>query len=321
MSQSLPMLGRRMMMAGTFSVLASRTVQAQQPTHPGFALGRPHTDFVQSQVAPSRVLTETGSQPGVDGATVSYDAKGTRAVTVIMHYPVAWKMVPPHYVNSDQEFFVLDGSVIFNGVTYTTGDYAYFPAGYHHDLIESPNGAAVLNFYEGEHKAVYETAPPGMFRAEQLIKKISARDMPWAGATAIERKIWGSSARRKVLRTDSSTGESTWILTVGPEHQKPRHALASHEAVEEMFVLDGEIATPHGIMRSGSYAWRIPGTRLGPYGTKDGFTALFRSKGGALKTILSKETQAVNWAAPYNPLVVEAQKSWVFTPFDPARAY
>jgi hypothetical protein len=321
MPQSLPSLGRRMMLVSASAALATRNVRADQPAHPGLALGRPHTDFVQSQITPSRVLTETGSQPGVDGATVSYDAKGTRAVTVIMHYPVAWKMLPPHYVNSDQEFLVLDGSVIFNGIVYTTGDYAYFPAGHHHDLIESPNGGTVLNFYEGEHKAVYERAPPRMLRAEKLIKKISTLTMLWSDGTTVEKRIWGRSARRKLLRTDSSTGESTWILSVGPEDQNAQRPLAVYQAVEEMFVLEGEVTTPHGVMHSGSYAWRNPGTHLGPYGTKDGFTALFRSKGGALKTTLSKEMQPVNWDATYNPLVIEAQKSWVFASFNPDRRY
>jgi hypothetical protein len=160
-----------------------------------------------------------------------------------------------------------------------------------------------------------------MFRAEKLIEKIASRAMPWVDGTALEKKIWGRSARRKLLRTDSATGESTWLLAVGPQDQKPHRPLAVHQAVEEMFVLDGEITTPHGVMHSGSYAWRIPGTRLGPYGTKSGFTALFRSKGGALGTTLTKDTQPVNWDAPYNPLVVEAQKSWVFKPFDPSRAF
>ncbi len=321
MPQTLPSLGRRMMMVGATAALATRPVRAEQRDHPGFALGRPHTDFVQSQIAPSRVLTETGSQPGVDGTTVSYDAKGTRAVTVIMRYPVAWKMLPPHYVNSDQEFFVLNGSVSFNGIIYTTGDYAYFPAGHHHDLIESPNGATVLTFYEGEHKAVYDTAPPGMLLPNKFIEKKSASTLPWSAGTPEDKKMWGRSARRKLLRSDSATGESTWILSVSADDRNVMRPTAVHQAVEEMFVLDGDVATPHGPMHSGSYAWRIPGTPLGPYGTKGGFSAIFRSKGGVLKTTFSKTIKPVNWDAPYNPVVVEAQKSWVLTPFDPARLY
>ena len=60
--------------------------------YPGLALGRPHTDFINTQVAPSRVLTEQNSQPGVDGAALSYNAKGDRAVTVLFRYPIGWSL-------------------------------------------------------------------------------------------------------------------------------------------------------------------------------------------------------------------------------------
>jgi hypothetical protein len=78
------------------------------------------------------VLGASNSQPGVAGAPLSYDARGTRAVTVIFRFPADWTMTRPHYVNSDQEFLVLDGELEINGLRYRSGDYAYLPAGLPH---------------------------------------------------------------------------------------------------------------------------------------------------------------------------------------------
>ena len=313
-------LSRRAALVGV-AASSVASVRAESPGYPGLALGRPHTDFVQSQVAPSRVLTEINSQPGVDGATVSYDAKGTRAVTVIFRYPKGWTFERAHYVNSDEEFYVLDGSVTFDGVTYMPGDYAYLPAGHPHEHMESKDGAVLLNFYEGEHKAFYEPTPPGMYKPASLIKHRAGAAMSWAAGMAEDVAAWGKSAKRKLLRNDPASGESTWLLKVGPDAPTTRRRIATHTAVEEIFLLDGQIATPRGVMLPGAYAWRAPGTPLGPLGTPTGFVALYRSKGGAPKSTYSKAPEPVIWNAAYEPLLADAQKAWASTPYDRNRRF
>jgi len=144
-----------------------------------WTLGRPHIDFIQSQLAPSRVLGATNSQPGVSGTPLSHDSKKTRAVTVVFHFPPNWSMTQPHYVNSDQEFFVLDGELEINGTLYRRGDYAYLPAGLAHTCRSSGPGATLLNFYEGEHLAFYEPTPAGMYLPEKFTRKLVADEQPW----------------------------------------------------------------------------------------------------------------------------------------------
>ncbi len=306
---------RRNLLIGAAAAAFVRPAIAQE-AHPGLGLGRPHSDFLQTQVEePRRVLGEKNSQPGVDAGTASYDAKGSKSTSGVFHYAPGWRFDKKHYVNSDQEFFVLDGEFTVDDITYKTGDYTYFPAGYEHKLMESKSGGAVFNFYEGEHLAFYEPVPAGMYVKEKLIKHIQSARIAWKGGTADDERRWGRTAQRKLLRNDRKTGESTWLLKVGPDKGDVRRPVVTNAAVEEMFVLDGDIATPRGVMKPGSYAWRIPGVALGPMGTKGGFVALIRSKGGALKPTFG-ESKPVVWDAPYQPLIDTPQKAWAFKPYD-----
>ena len=306
---------RRSLLIGAGAAALCRPAVAQE-AHPGLGLGRAHSDFLQVQVEePRRVLGEKNSQPGADAGTVSYDAKGSKSTSGVFRYIPGWRFDKKHYVNSDQEFLVLDGTLIVDDITYKTGDYAYFPAGLEHTIMESKTGGAVFNFYEGEHLAFYEPPPAGMYIKEKRIAHVQSAGMAWKAGTADDVKRWGRTAQRKLLRSDAKTGESTWLLKVGPDAAGVRRPVVTHAAVEEMLVLDGDVATPRGVMKPGSYAWRIAGVPLGPAGTKGGFVALFRSKGGALKTVYG-DTKPVVWDAPYQPLIDTPQKAWAFKPYD-----
>ncbi|MBL8631559.1 MAG: cupin domain-containing protein [Rhodospirillaceae bacterium] len=304
-------------------VAVATRAQAQESSANATALGRFHTDFVQSQVAPGRVLGDNNSQPGVKGDALSYNAKGDKAVTVIFRYPANWSMPKPHYVNSDQEFYILDGSVNFDGTLYQAGDYAYLPAGYHHGLMQSENGCTMLNFYEGEHLAFYEPTPEGMYKADRLIKKIETGKMKWAPAKGPAFDTLGAKPHIKILRTDKTTGETTYLVKVNSDAaDKPisRYA-ATHQAVEEMYLIDGEISSPRGTLKTGAYVWRAPGTPRGPLGSKTGFVALIRSKGGALETKRSDEKLPVVWNAPYEPVIADNARTFAFKTYDAGQRY
>jgi quercetin dioxygenase-like cupin family protein len=317
-------LSRRTALAlSAAATLPLKTLRAEDARAPLLALGRPHTDFIQSQVAPGRVLGDNNSQPGVEGIPLSYNAKGDKSVTVLFRYPANWSMPRAHYVNSDQEFFVLEGSLDFDGTIYKAGDYAYLPAGYMHNVMASKTGALTVNFYEGEHLAFYEDAPAGMYKPDRLIKKLVANDMAWRTATQESHTSMGQGVHFKTLRNDATTGEATWLVKVEADKSTSKslmRTVAVHAAVEEMLVLEGSIATPRGVMTSGAYSWRAPGQPRGPFGSKTGYTALCRSKGGALKTTLGP-AQNVVWDAPYNPTIAEATKAFAFREFDKARKY
>ena len=292
----------KLIVAFSLSVLLATTtsqfVEAADCPSPPPALGRLHIDFVQWQVLPSRVLGSNNSLPGVKGTPLSYDAQGTRAVSVVFEFPAGWLMEKAHYVNSDQEFLVLSGELQFDDTVYGPGDYAYIPAGFPHKLLRSQPGATVLNFYEGEHLAFYSDAPPGMYQPRKLIRKIAAG--PYRG--------------RKLLRRDHDNGEETWLVRVPAataRQLRSRGVSTQQDFVQEMFVLDGDVATPRGIMRAGAYSWHAPNTAIGPQVTTSGYTALLRSKGGPPHGRTERVALPAALDAPYMPCVPDSLRATV----------
>ena len=273
--------------------------------------GRAHIDFMYSQVSqPARVLDPDNSRPGVFAQTMKFDF-GSRAITVMMRYPKDWVLDKFHFLDSDEALFVLDGSLSVNGVEYTKGNYAYLPAGMPRHNMHSTNGGTVLTCYEGEHLAYYNDAPAGFYNPKLLLKHLDTAAMKWTKPPKPELECFTKGALRKTLYVHPETGDTTWLLKVPADDpaKVTRRPVAIHGAVDEVLVIEGEISTPHGVMHSGAFTWRLPGKLVGPLGTRTGFTAIIRSKGGPLTTTWSENDFPIVWDAPYNPDVPEKTRA------------
>ncbi len=72
----------------------------------------------------------------------------------------------------------------------------------------------------------------------------------------------------------------------------------------EMYLLAGEYSINDvGVLRPGAYAWWDPAYLHGPYGSLTGFMMLVRSCGGPLINVIPDERVAVDFAAPYKPVL------------------
>lgn len=283
---------------------------------------RPHTEFIQAQALPWKTLGPYASRPGIEAKALSFDPE-SRAVTAILRYPAGWTFERTHYLDSDEEFFVLSGALVVNGESYAPGDYAYLPAGYPRERMYSSTGADVLTFYEGPHRNVFKEAPPGLFDARKLIVKKSTSAMEWEGPRDPIVAATAAAPRRKSLRDDPATGDQTWILAMNADdpakmtHQRTE----THPVVEEHFLLAGEISMHCGVMRPGAYFWRPPGIEHGPVGTREGFTGFFRTKGGPLSTRWSDEAKPIVWEAPYAPFLPPGLREKLQSAYEPALRY
>jgi hypothetical protein len=307
----------RASMAQNTAEPAASVPPSKRPVHTGIphpelnkSTGRAQVDFLYSQVSqPARVLDPDNSRPGVFAQTMDFDF-GSRAITVMMRYPKDWVLDKFHFLDSDEALFVLDGSFSVNGVEYTKGSYAYLPAGMPRHNMHSTNGGTVLTCYEGEHLAYYHDSPPGFYKPGLLIKHLKTDAMKWSKPAKPELECFTKGALRKTLHVDPATGDTTWMLKVPADDPQKvtKRPMAIHGAVDEVFVIEGEISTPHGVMRSGAFTWRLPGKLVGPLGTRTGFTAIIRSKGGPLTTTWSENEFPIFWDAPYNPDVPEKMR-------------
>lgn len=285
-------------------------------------MARPHIEFIQSQAVPWEALLEGATRPGAFAKTLSADPD-TDAATVLMKYPAGWHMPDAHYLESDEEFYVLDGALWVGSVEYKKGDYAYLPAGMPRPAMHSDLGAVVLTFHEGAHDVVLSESPGPMYDPARLIAKMESASMPWTHPADPIVAATANGAGRKLLREDPATGERTWLLQFGPDDPtKMTHGRVEiHPVVEEVFLMEGEISMPYGYLKPGSYFWRPPGIPHGPVGTLKGLFGFFRCKGGPLTTEWSKEELPITWHPQHAPTVPPYLAQYATTTYDTSKPY
>ena len=285
-------------------------------------MARPHIEFIQTQVLPWKDLGADSSRPGAQGKSLSFDPE-TRAATVIMQYPSDWDLPKAHYLDSDEEFYVMEGALWIGSVEYTKGDYAYLPAGMPRPSMHSTTGATVMTFHEGNHRTVYAEAPVGMYDPARLIAKVESEKMSWGHPSDPIVAATANNAGRKLLREDPARGDRTWLLQFGPDDPaKMTHGrIETHPVVEEVFLIEGEISMPYGTLKPGAYFWRPPHIEHGPVGTRKGLFGLFRCKGGPLTTHWSDEEVPIEWNPRYTPTLPPHLTQLATAAYDPALRY
>jgi hypothetical protein len=259
---------------------------------------RPHIEFIQQQDMPFKQLDLAGggaSRP-VGVKTFSSDPE-TGAASSLVEFPAGWKRPDTGHFLVDEEFYVLLGDLTISGVRYTEHTYAFLPAGYTNVDASSDEGALVLAFTSGRPRWV---AGEGQACDEQrLVRYANMFEAPWTGNFHPQFPL---GAGRKWLRRDPVTTDETWILGTLPLRHGRRPE--QHPVVEEMYLLSGELISPQGVMRAGAYFWRPPEAWHGPYGSKTGCLMLFRTVGGPLSTVYSRDEQDFEWhPEAYRPIL------------------
>ena len=263
-------------------------------------MARPHIEYIQSQMLPWIPVSEHEIRAGADYKILSQDPD-TGACSLLMRYPAGFTQNLSHYFDADEEFYVLDGSFTLGDVDFIAQDYAYLPNGYPRKAMISEDGAVILTFFEKKALSSFGNSPAGVYDDTGLIERIRSSEMDWTGIG--ETNVVGPDIGRKAFRYNPETGDRTWILKVGPTdpNEVTESKIETHPCVEEMYLLEGSISMPNGVLRSGAYFWRPPGIPHGPFGCHDGSIGFFRTKDGEFLTDWSEHAEPIEWNAPYNP--------------------
>lgn len=258
-------------------------------------MARAHTEFIHEQVVAWSDGSASIERPGTQARLLSVDDE-TGALTAVVRYPRGWERPGAETLPMDEEFFVLDGSLIVNGVTHDRLSYGFHPAGHVWRSSRSDDGALVLTFRDSA-----PTAGPADGSAEpipRLVERVHALDGEWGGGFHPQ---FPPGAGRKYLREDPVSHEQTWLLGTMPLRSGRRPE--KHPISEEMFLLAGEVISPIGRMHPGAYFWRPPEIWHGPYGSTTGSLYLFRTKGGPLSTVYTEVEQDLDWDPPHAPVL------------------
>jgi hypothetical protein len=239
-------------------------------------------------------------RPGAERKLLSEDLF-SGASSNLIRYPAGWNLQSSQCLACDEELYVVEGALSIGSTRYGAGAYAYLPAGFKRDSMNSPQGATVVTFFEAALALSEGRLPTG-----DAVQYLQTADLPWASAG--DSRIASGDVGLKVLRL-APNGDRTWLLSIAVADGKPFeiNGIETHPCVEETFLLQGDMAMPMGQMGQGAYFWRPPNVPHGPMGTATGFLGLFRCKeGGAFATEWANSDAPIDWQAPYRPVLSTA---------------
>lgn len=235
-------------------------------------MARPHIEFVQTQnvewqAQPDGTLTKLLNADPVDGEETS-----------LIRYPAGFSRGDLGPEDRAEEYFVLDGSVVVNGLERGYHAYGFTPRGESAGPRATRTGATLIVFRYGR-------SDPNSVTGVSKAMTVDALDVPW-DMRASDAQIAHLRLTRKVLRLGPNDSSRTFLL-LGLPHGIPPHPempAEIHDHFEEMFMLQGEMWTPEGLIRAGAYFYRPPEIVHGPHVSVGGFFQIMRAGANYVRT-------------------------------------
>lgn len=267
-------------------------------------MARPHCMFIQAQDVPWGKGFPNGAFTDLDVKVLSHDPS-SGACTTIVRYPPGWSRKGRRYLDCHEELLVLAGTLTIDGVDYGHHCYAHLPRGWAREETHSRQGATVLTCLSAAPHDHVGPAPERLYDEKLLVPKIDIAPEGLEGWTEnpYTRYLKGTGVR--TLRQDPYTGEISILYAALPFRYMAKRW--THPVVQEMFVLAGEYAINDvGVLCPGAYAWWRENVVHGPYGSLTGFMMLIKTHGGPLSNVIPPEPVAVDYDAPYRPVLPDA---------------
>jgi hypothetical protein len=233
---------------------------------------RPHIEFVQTQNVDWR------EQPdGTQIKRLNWDPQDGEE-TFLIRYPAGFARDDLGVEDRAEEYFVLDGSITIAGLERSYHAYGFTPRGESAGPRASGGGATMIVFRYGR-------SDPNSVTGVSEAVVVDALGAPWDMRPSDDR-IAHLRLTRKVLRLGPNDSSRTFLL-LGLPHGMPAHAempAEIHDHFEEMFMLQGEMWTPEGLIRPGAYFYRPPEIVHGPHVSVGGFFQIMRAGANYVRT-------------------------------------
>lgn len=284
-------------------------------------MGRDHIEFVQAQYLPWRRIGPGLARPDVEYKLLSRDNE-SGGCTVLLRYPPGWQRLGAEHLDTDEEFYVLDGALEIDGRRYGQDCYGFLPRGWTRGQTAAPQGCVVLAFYDRDPACLPGPGDGSAEASARAVPFLDAANMAW-DLSLNDSNLAHLGISRKNLRTDPETGERTFLSLILPHAfpEKRSGPQEIHPVVEEIYVIEGTTTGPQGTMYPGAYVWRPPGLPHGPFGSRWGSVSLIRFVGGRHVNVWTPEEAPFDPEAPYRPILPPDLAHLARMPWTPPPAY
>jgi len=235
-------------------------------------MARPYIEFVQTQN-----VEWTGQSDGSEVKRLNVDPVDG-GETCLVRYPAGYRAPDRGPLDRAEEYLVLDGEIMIGGRAQGYHGYGFTPRGENAGPCATDRGATLIVFRYGRNDPDSVT---GVSEAIALDPSTLAWDMTPSVAHIAHLRL-----ARKVLRLGPNDSSRTFLL-IGLPHGRPDRAempAEIHDHFEEMFMLQGEMWTPEGLIRPGAYFYRPPEIVHGPHVSEAGFFQIMRAGANYVRT-------------------------------------
>ena len=263
-------------------------------------MARPHIMFIQAQCLPWRQGLYAPGRDDVEMKLLSIDEAQTDA-TCIVRYPAGWQRSSPEYLDTHEEFLVLDGEIRINERVYEKHTYGFLPAGFARNSAASTRGAVLLTMFYGRPEYRAGSSSAGVDES-LLVEYVNPLTMQWDPGLVDPQLAPGVAI--KPLREDPYTGEVSFLYCSPPHRVPPNMAKPqwTHPMVEELYCLEGDYVWGDvGRMGPGGYCWWREEIYHGPSGTDTGYHLFVRTVNGPLVNHFDDKPLPFTWEPEYRP--------------------
>lgn len=235
-------------------------------------MARPYIEFVQTQN-----VAWTAQPDGCEIKRLNVDPVDGEE-TYLIRYPAGYRSADQGPEDRAEEYLVLDGGITIGGQTQRYHGYGFTPRGASSGSRESEGGATLIVFRYGRND------PDSAAGVSEPIA-LDPSTLPWDMTPSVTH-IAHLRLARKVLRLGPNDSSRTFLL-IGLPHgmpDRPEMPAEIHDHFEEMFMLQGEMWTPEGLIRPGAYFYRPPEIVHGPHVSEAGFFQIMRAGANYVRT-------------------------------------
>ncbi|TDC54307.1 DUF4437 domain-containing protein [Actinomadura sp. KC345] len=263
---------------------------------------RPHVELIQENDYIWHAAELVGGEGRASERRLSVDEEdGSCSLRLAFH--TDWGRGPGiHHANT--EYYVLEGSMTYNGKQIGKGGYVYAPKGVPTEAITFSEGTVVLHYREygdAGFDAVQNTNAPRWKDAREDVIVIDSDAMKW---DAVPNPGPMPGLFIKYLHVDPVTGFYTRL--VHAQEGWTDHRLAHHPCYEEAYTVQGHMEYNFGTLDLGTYFFRPARVKHGHFTSMEGgATWLLRSDGELFNWYTQSEWvrwggEAINWGPTDN---------------------
>ncbi|MFT3968216.1 MAG: DUF4437 domain-containing protein [Sphingobium sp.] len=235
-------------------------------------MARPYIEFIQTQ--------NVDWEEQADGSRVkrlNVDPVDGEE-TYLIHYPAGYSAGDQGAEDRAHEYLVLEGTITVAGRKQRFHCYGFTPRGESVGAIETAGGATLIVFRYARND------PNSVIGATEALA-IDPVTIPWDMTPSVA-NIAHLRLARKVLRLGPNDSSRTFLL-IGLPHGRPDQTempAEIHDHFEEMFMLQGQMWTPEGLIRPGAYFYRPAEIIHGPHVSEAGFFQIMRAGANYVRT-------------------------------------